>query len=97
MCAPKASAKIKALRSFLGMETRAAPSIADRIERVLRRTEEPLHYREILKRLKTEEDFEPGGKRPETGVLSKLSLGRFYRHDTGVYDLTECGGRGGEG
>ena len=71
------------------METRAAPSIADRIERVLRRAGEPLHYKEILKRLKTEEDFEVEGKRPESGVLSKLSLDRFYRHDTGVYGLTE--------
>ena len=54
-----------------------------------RRTGESLHYKEILKRLKTEEDFEPGSKRPETGVLFKLSLDRFYRHDTGVYGLTE--------
>ena len=44
------------------METRATPNITDRIERVLQRAGEPLHYEEILKRLKTEEDFELRGR-----------------------------------
>ena len=84
------NAKIKALRSFLKPQEAEKLNAMDRIERVLRRAGMPIHFKEIMERLKTEEKFDIGGKKPMNNLLSKLSTSeRFKRFDEGIYGLTE--------
>ena len=84
------NAKIEALRSFLKPQEAEKLNAMDRIERVLRRAGKPIHFKEILERLKTEENFDIGGKKPTNNLLSKLSTSeRFRRFDEGVYGLKE--------
>src|SRR5688572_10061130 len=44
----------------------------DLIENVLRRAARPLHYKEILIRLKTEEHFDMPGKDPGANITARL-------------------------
>ena len=98
----KLNSKIDGLRQYLGSEedpqvektpTRREEeklSSLDRIESVLRRAGKPLNYLEILNRLKTEENFDIGGKEPKSNLTAKLSVsGRFHREGRGIYGLTE--------
>ncbi|MFQ5912095.1 MAG: winged helix-turn-helix domain-containing protein [Nitrospinota bacterium] len=63
-------------------------SALDHIERILRRAGKPLHYLEILDRLKTEENFDIGGKDPKSNMTAKLSTrDRFVRMGRAVYGL----------
>ncbi len=98
----KLNVKIDALRQYLDAEfdpqTEKPPArhegeklnSLDHIERVLRRAGEPLNYLDILNRLKTEENFDIGGKDPKANLTAKLSGSRkFKRVERGVYILSE--------
>jgi hypothetical protein len=59
------------------------------IVNVLTRAATPLHYRDILKRLKTEEGFDMPGKDPEANLATRLRGARFRRVRKGVYTLQD--------
>ena len=62
----------------------------DHIANILRRAGEPLHYKEILKRLETEEKAPLRGKKPTSNMTGTLSAGpRFKKMGDGYWGLTE--------
>jgi hypothetical protein len=63
---------------------------AELIENILRRAGRPLHYKEILIRLKTEENFDMPGKDPSANLTARLSINpQFVRVEKGTYTLRE--------
>jgi len=67
------------------------------IENILRKAARPLHYKEILIRLKTEENFDMPGKDPGANITARLSINpQFVRVDKGTYMLSENPPREGD-
>lgn len=63
---------------------------ADLMENVLRKAGRPLHYKEILMRLKTEENYDMPGKDPSANITARLSMNsQFVRVDKGTYTLRD--------
>lgn len=60
------------------------------IEHIIRKAGRPLHYKEILLRLKTEENFDMPGKDPAANLTARLSINsQFVRVGKGTYTLQE--------
>lgn len=72
-------------------------TVVARLEQVLRRAGEPLHY-EILRRLTTEERYVMLGKDPTANLIARLSKWpQFVRMAPGTYTLREGQGRSAGG
>ncbi len=72
-------------------------SVLDAVQRVLADAGEPLHYKEITRRIVSEGLWQPGGQTPEATVAAQLSVeirhrgdsSRFKRLRPGVFALTD--------
>ena len=65
-------------------------SRTDKIERILRKAGTALHYKEIVKRLKEDEEYIFLAKNPYSATTATLSMGRqFKSKGNGMYTLSQ--------